>query len=115
MMRMKQKLIAILQSKRFYATVAVAIFIIAARLEQYQHVAQSIAQIVGAWVVGDSIRPDNVLESRRFWLMIGSVVAVLLSSYGAIIPMELLQELSLSIGAWIIGDALRKTRVKRLR
>lgn len=49
-----------------------------------------------------------LLRSKRFWLAVGSAVAVALQG---VIPLseQQIQELVLVVAAWIIGDSLRAT------
>ncbi len=49
-----------------------------------------------------------ILQSKRFWLSVASVVAIAIKDY---LPLtdEQVQQIVLAIGAWIIGDSLRST------
>lgn len=50
----------------------------------------------------------DLFKSKRFWLAVGSAIAVALKDY---LPLseEQVQQIVMVIGAWIIGDSLRQT------
>ncbi len=49
-----------------------------------------------------------ILQSKRFWLTVASVIAVAAKDY---LPLteEQIQQIVLALGAWVIGDSLRST------
>ncbi len=53
-----------------------------------------------------------ILQSKRFWLTVASVIAVAAKDY---LPLteEQIQQIVLALGAWVIGDSLRSTNPQK--
>jgi hypothetical protein len=110
-----EKLIALLQSKRFILAVAGALVtLFGTEVGLEPELAQTIVTAIVAFIVGDSINPiQELLKSRRFWAFVGSVLAVLVAEFGLSVDPALVQQVVLVIAAWIIGDSWRLTVPKR--
>ncbi len=53
---------------------------------------------------------DSLIKSRRFWVAV-SAIAVVLFKDKLPIDEEQLQQIILAIGAWIVGESLRSSKV----
>jgi len=111
----REKLLALLQSKRFIGTAAgILIVIFGPKVGLDEDLAQTIVMAIVAAIVGDSINPvQDLLRSRRFWAFAASVVGAIVADVGLEIPMETVQQVVLAVAAWIIGDSWRVTMVKK--
>ena len=54
--------------------------------------------IVVAWLLGDSLRPKELLKSKRFWAAVSVTAATFF---------DIDKELVYVASAWIIGDSIR--------
>lgn len=52
---------------------------------------------------------SSLLVSRRFWIAVAAVVAIVANELSPSIDTEELQSLILVAVSWIVGDSLRKT------
>jgi len=113
-MTLWEKLMALLQSKRFILAVAGALVsFFQADIGLEPELAEAIVTAIVAFIVGDSINPINdLLKSRRFWAFVGSVAGALAVSFGLNLDPALVQQIVLVVAAWIVGDSWRITLVK---
>lgn len=51
----------------------------------------------------------SLFSSRRFWLAVAGMVAVVADTFGLPVSQANIQEIVLLAAAWIVGDSLRKT------
>lgn len=110
--RFRDKLLkGLLTSARFYATVAaILVQLFGEKFGIDQEMALAIVQTIAAWVAGESIRPaDNPFTSRRFWAMVATIAASLITAAGLGIDEATIQQIVLAVAAWIIGDSWRET------
>lgn len=54
---------------------------------------------------------QKLIESKRFWLSVASVLAVIFKD-NINITEEQLQQIVLLVASWIVGDSLRSTKEK---
>jgi len=110
-----EKLVALLQSKRFILAVAGALVtLFGPEVGLEPELAQTIVVAIVAFIVGDSVNPiQELLKSRRFWAFVGSVAAVLVTAFGLQVDPALVQQVVLVIAAWIVGDSWRLTVPKK--
>lgn len=52
---------------------------------------------------------QSLTRSRRFWLAIGGVAIVCADHFGFKIDPETIQNITVIVGSWIVGDSMRKT------
>jgi len=55
-----------------------------------------------------------IFKSKRFWLAVGSAIAVSVKDY---LPLseDQIQDIVLVVAAWIVGDSLRQTTPEKAR
>lgn len=108
---MWDKMIALLQSKRFVASVVAGLLVLfGPDFGLDEELATSLVTAIVAMVVGDSVLPiSELLKSRRVWAFFGSVIAVVTSALEIGLPPEIVQQVVLIIAAWIVGDSWRVT------
>jgi hypothetical protein len=109
-----EKIVALVQSKRFIASVVAALMtLFGTEFGLDADLATSIVTAIVALVIGDSINPiSELLKSRRVWVFIGAVVAAGVSALGVGLDAAMVQQLVLIIAAWIVGDSWRVTMRK---
>lgn len=109
--RVADKLKGVLTSDRVYATIAALLVqLFGERFGLSQDLALAVVQMLASWVIGDSIRPtDNPFVSRRFWVMVATIITTILAAYGIGLDPETVQNFVLGAAAWIIGDSWRET------
>lgn len=54
---------------------------------------------------------NSLIKSRRFWITIGTIAAVVFKDKLGI-PEDQIQAIVLAIGAWIVGESLRSSETK---
>lgn len=106
----KKFLDAILSSKRVGASLAAVLVGVLGKYGMDESLAMAIQATIISWVVSDSARPaTNVLTSRRFWLVVCSIVASVGARYGLAVDPETLMSIVIPIAGWILGDGIRET------
>ena len=72
---------------------------------------QDLILLLTAWIVGDSIRSAYLLTSRRFWAGVAGLLVICSNAvFGeGVIDPEMIQNLTMLLAAWIVGDSLRRT------
>ena len=56
---------------------------------------------------------QDLLKSRRFWISVGSIAAVLFKDrLGIPLTEEQITDIALLVGAWIVGESLRSSSLK---
>lgn len=57
---------------------------------------------------------DGLFQSRRFWVSLAGVVGVIaIDQLKLPVSQEQIEMVVVLIGAWVVGDSLRKTSPKR--
>jgi len=109
-----EKIIALLQSKRFIASVVAALMtLFGVEFGLDAELATSLVTAIVAMVIGDSINPiTELLKSRRVWAFVGAVVAAGVGALDVGLDPAMVQQLVLIIAAWIVGDSWRVTMRK---
>jgi len=75
-----------------------------------ESLAMAIQATLISWVVSDSVRPtENVLTSRRFWLVLCSIAAAAGARYGFNVDPETLMAIVIPVAGWILGNGIRET------
>lgn len=106
----KRFLDAILSSKRVGASIASILVGILGQYGMDESLAMAIQATLISWIVSDSVRPtENVLTSRRFWLVVCSILASAAARYGFNLDPEMLMTIVIPIVGWILGDGIRET------
>lgn len=101
---------AIISSKRVGASLAAILVGVLGRYGMDEQLAMAIQATLISWIVSDSVRPsENVLTSRRFWLVVCSIIAAAGARYGLAVEPETLMAIVIPIVGWILGDGIRET------
>jgi len=53
---------------------------------------------------------DSLIKSRRFWIAVSAIAVVLLKDKLPIDEQQI-QDIILAVGAWIVGESLRSSKV----
>jgi hypothetical protein len=53
---------------------------------------------------------DSLVKSRRFWIAVSAIAVVLLKDKLPINEQQM-QDIILAVGAWIVGESLRSSKV----
>ena len=53
---------------------------------------------------------DSLVKSRRFWISVSAIAVVLLKDKLPIDEQQM-QDIILAVGAWIVGESLRSSKV----
>jgi hypothetical protein len=53
---------------------------------------------------------DSLVKSRRFWIAVSAIAVVLLKDKLPIDEQQM-QDIILAVGAWIVGESLRSSKV----
>ena len=56
---------------------------------------------------------QELLQSRRFWMTIGSLVFMTTNQYGLQLDEQTVISVVIAIAAWVVGDSLRSTGCKK--
>jgi len=104
------KLAGLLESKRTWITVAAVLLkLLGDSYGLDQQLSTDIVTVLMAWVVGDSVRPDeNPFTSRRVWVVVATVLAAIAARLGLELDQSVIQPIVLSIAAWLVGSSLRE-------
>lgn len=101
---------AILSSKRVGASLAALLVGVLGKYGMDESLAMAIQATLISWVVSDSVRPtENVLTSRRFWLVLCSIAAAAGARYGFNVDPETLMAIVIPVAGWILGNGIRET------
>ena len=56
---------------------------------------------------------QDLLKSRRFWISVGAIAAVVLKDrLGLPLSEEQITDLAILIGSWVVGESLRSSSAK---
>jgi hypothetical protein len=56
---------------------------------------------------------QDLLKSRRFWVSVGAIAAVVLKDkLGLPLTEEQITDLAILIGSWVVGESLRSSSAK---
>lgn len=56
---------------------------------------------------------QDLLKSRRFWVSVGAIAAVVLKDkLGLPLSEEQITDLAILIGSWVVGESLRSSSAK---
>jgi hypothetical protein len=56
---------------------------------------------------------QDLLKSRRFWVSVGAIAAVVLKDrLGLPLSEEQINDLAILIGSWVVGESLRSSSAK---
>lgn len=106
----RNKLIALVASKRTLAAVAAAMVVLLGPEFELldQELALAIVTTIASWIFSDSIRPtDNVFTSRRFHVMVATGLVAVAANFGFNLNTELLIGLVSVVVSWIVGEGIR--------
>jgi hypothetical protein len=56
---------------------------------------------------------QDLLKSRRFWVSVGAIAAVVLKDkLGLPLSEEQISDLAILVGSWVVGESLRSSSAK---